>query len=81
MAKPGAIRAVIQKSVESFERASMIDKVFYMDTSRNFAEKYTSETALGDFEDVGENGAYPKTGMREGYSKVIEPPPGSPALR
>ncbi|HIX33488.1 hypothetical protein B5E65_14815 [Gemmiger sp. An120] len=67
------IRAVIQKSVESFERASMIDKVFYMDTSRNFAEKYTSETALGDFEDVGENGAYPKTGMREGYSKVIEP--------
>jgi len=44
-----------------------------MDTSKNYAEKYTSETALGDFVDVGENGAYPKTSMREGYSVTIEP--------
>lgn len=67
------IKAVIQKNVEAFEQMSMIDKIFYMDTTKNFAEKYTSETSLGDFEDVGENGAYPKTGMQEGFSKVIEP--------
>lgn len=51
----------------------MIDKIFYMDKSHSYAEKYTSETSLGDFVDVGENGAYPKTGMQEGYSVVIEP--------
>ena len=51
----------------------MIDKVFYMDSTKNYAEKYASETSIGDFEDVGENGAYPKTTMQEGYSKIIEP--------
>ena len=51
----------------------MIDKVFYMDTTTNYAEKYTSATALGDFQDVGENGAYPLTSVQEGYSKIIEP--------
>jgi phage major head subunit gpT-like protein len=67
------IRAIIEENVESFKAMSMIDKLFFMDTSKNYAEKYTSETSLGDFENVGENGAYPKTSMQEGYSKVIEP--------
>ncbi len=67
------IKALIESNVEAFEEQSAIDKVFSMTTTKNYAEKYTSETALGDFADVGENGAYPKTGMREGYSKVIEP--------
>lgn len=67
------IRAIIEENVEAFQAMSMIDKLYYMDTSKNYAEKYTSETSLGDFEDVGENGAYPKTSMQEGFSKVIEP--------
>ena len=67
------IRAIIEENVESFQAMSMIDKVFYMDESKNFAEKYVNETSLGDFQDVGENGAYPVTSMQEGYSKVIEP--------
>lgn len=67
------IKALIESNVEAFEEHSAIDKVFCMATTKNYAEKYTSETSLGDFADVGENGAYPKTGMREGYSKVIEP--------
>ena len=67
------IKALIESNVEAFEERSAIDKVFCMTTTKNYAEKYTNETSLGDFEDVGENGAYPKTGMREGYSKVIEP--------
>ena len=36
------IKAVIQKNVEAFEQMSMIDKIYYMDTTKNFAEKYTS---------------------------------------
>ena len=67
------IKAMIDQNVESFQAMSMIDKIFYMDKSTNYAEKYTSETSLGDFEDVGENGAYPKTSMQEGYSRTIEP--------
>lgn len=67
------IKKVITDYTESFEKKSMLDKIFGMDTTSRFAEKYTSETALGDFQDVGENGAYPKTGFQEGYSKTIEP--------
>lgn len=67
------IKALIESQVEAFQENSAIDKVFNMDTTKNYAEKYTSETSLGDFEDVGENGAYPKTSIQEGYSKVIEP--------
>ena len=67
------IKAIIEQGVEAFREQSMIDKIFYMDKTTNFAEVYTSETSLGDFADVGENGSYPETGMREGYSITIEP--------
>ncbi|MEG0178460.1 MAG: hypothetical protein RR508_08025 [Oscillospiraceae bacterium] len=67
------IRTIISANVEAFEEKSVIPSVFYMDSSNNYAEKYTNETSLGDFENVGENGAYPKTGIMEGYSKIIEP--------
>jgi len=66
------IKAIINQKRELFEQKSMISKIFYMDKSTNFAEKYTSETSLGNFADVGENGAYPTTEMQEGFSKVIE---------
>ena len=67
------IKAMIESNVEAFQEFSAVDKVFSMDTTKNYAEKYTSETSMGDFADVGENGAYPKTSMQEGYAKVIEP--------
>ncbi|MEG2570931.1 MAG: hypothetical protein RSA70_05795, partial [Clostridia bacterium] len=67
------IRSVISQNTEAFEALSLISKIFVMDGSENFAEKYTSETSLGNFEDTGENGAYPKTSMQEGYSKTIIP--------
>lgn len=67
------IKAVIEKNVEAFEEMSMIDKIYYMDKTTNFAEKYTMETSLGDFKNVGENGAYPVTSMQEGYEKTITP--------
>ena len=41
-----------------------------MDACLNkYALIYRSETSLGDFEGVGENDAYPKTGMVEGFTK------------
>lgn len=67
------IRALVEQGAEAFEQQSMIDKIYAMDTTQNFAEKYTSETALGAFEPVGEGGAYPKSEFREGYSQVITP--------
>ena len=30
-------------------------------------------TAISDFEDVGENGATPESGLQEGFCKVVEP--------
>lgn len=67
------IKAMIEQQVEEFENMSMIDKIFVSDTTGNFAEKYTYETSLGNFENTGEGGAYPRTGFQEGYSQVIEP--------
>ena len=40
------IRAVIEKNVEAFEQQSQIKNVFFMDSTRNYAEKYTQETSL-----------------------------------
>lgn len=67
------IKALIQQNVEAFQKQSMIDKIFYMDKINTYAAKYTSETSLANFEDVGENGAYPINSIQEGFSKVIEP--------
>lgn len=67
------IKAIITEQVEAFQQVSVIEHLFFMDKSKNFAEKYTIETSLGDFEPVGENGAYPKTSIQEGFAKTIEP--------
>lgn len=67
------IRMMLEQGVEAFEQYSIVDNVFMMDETSNFAEKYTSETALGDFEAVGEGAAYPRNSFQEGYSKTVEP--------
>lgn len=67
------IRMMIEQQIEAFQQFSVVDNIFMMDETTNFAEKYTYETSLGDFEAVGEGGAYPRNSFQEGYSKVIEP--------
>jgi len=68
------IRALIEHNVEAFEKdRSCLSSVYVMEKSDRFAEKFTTETALGNFSPVGEAGAYPDNGFREGYSRVIEP--------
>ena len=67
------IHAIIEQGVEAFEQNSQLANIFSMTSSTNYAEKYTTETSVGDFTDVGENGAYPSSSIQEGYSKTIEP--------
>jgi hypothetical protein len=67
------IKMFLEQQEEAFQKSSIIPHVFYEDSTTNFAEKYTYETSLGDFEPTGEGGAYPRSSMQEGYSKVIEP--------
>jgi phage major head subunit gpT-like protein len=67
------IKLMIEQQIEAFQQFSIVDNVFMVDETTNFAEKYTYETSLGDFEAVGDGGAYPRNSFQEGYSKVIEP--------
>jgi len=66
------IRMFLEKRGEAFEAASMLPHLFTMEKSTNYAEKYTSMTAMNGFSAVGENGAYPLDNMQEGYSTVLE---------
>lgn len=67
------IKMMLEQQEEAFQKMSIIDKVFFMDKTKDFANKYTIETSLGVFTPVGENGKYPESTFQEGYSKVIEP--------
>lgn len=67
------IKMLLESMEELHEKESMISQIFTMIDSDNFAEKFTYETAIGDFEPVGEGGNYPKSTFQEGYSKVVEP--------
>ena len=66
------IRMFLEKRGEAFEQASMLPHLFTMEKSNNYAEKYTSMTAMDGFQAVGENGAYPQDNMMEGYAQVLE---------
>lgn len=66
------IRMLIESRAETFEEKSILKELFMFDTSKHWAEKYTSLTAMDGFDPVGENGAYPHDGMQEGYSKTLE---------
>ena len=66
------IRQFIEKRGEAFEQQSMINELFSVSTSKNWAEKFTSMTAMEGFKPVGENGDYPTDGSEEGFSKTLE---------
>lgn len=67
------IKMMLTDQKEAFEAADIVKMIFNMDETGNFAEKYTYETSLGDFDAVGEQGAYPESSFQEGYASVIEP--------
>lgn len=66
------IRFFLEKRAEAFERKSIAKVLFDMHSSNRALEMMNSLTAMGDFEAVGENGAYPVNGMQEGPSKLFE---------
>lgn len=66
------IKMLIEKKVEAFEQHNFIDDVFCKDTSKHFAEKISSMTAMDGPTPVEEGGTYPVVGNQEGYSKTIE---------
>jgi hypothetical protein len=47
------IKMMLTNQSEAFEAESVLDKIFCMDETGNFAEKYTYETSLGNFQAVG----------------------------
>ena len=65
------IKSYLEKRGEAFEERSILKKLFRMETSKHWAEQYTGETAMDDFEPVGEGGNYPETGFEEGFPKAI----------
>jgi hypothetical protein len=68
------IRALIESRVEACEKGkSVLREIYVMEKTDKFAEKFTYETALGNFQAVGEGGAYPQNSFQEGYAQVIEP--------
>ena len=65
------IKSYLEKRGEAFEERSILKKLFRMETSKHWAEQYTGETAMDDFEPVGEGGNYPETGFEAGFPKAI----------
>ena len=67
------IKAFLEENVKAYEEKSIVEKIFKMVESDNYAEKFTSMTSLAQgFLPVGEGGAYPQDERQEGYSKTLE---------
>lgn len=66
------IVSCIEDLVESWQEQMIAPLIFREQSSENWAEGYTSTTAMDDWLPVGENGAHPSDGFQEGYSKIIE---------
>lgn len=65
------LKAFLESRGEAFQRESLLPYLYRMEKSRHWAERYSSETAMSDFEPVGEGGDYPKTGFEDGYFRDI----------
>lgn len=65
------IQSYLMKRGEAFEQASVLGKLFREVNSKHYVEGYSGETAMDDFEDVGEGGDYPRTGFEETFKKFI----------
>ena len=65
------IRMFLEQRGEQFEQTSVLKHLFLMGTSENYGDLLTTMTAMSGFEPVGENGAYPKDGMQDGFQKLL----------
>jgi len=67
------IRSIIEEKVESAEQFMASEHIYVKDDLKGYSGLYTYLTNLGDFENVGEGGAYPIDTFEEGYRKIITP--------
>lgn len=65
------VKSVILEQAQLWESKMLYPKIFKQETSTHAMEQYSSFTDLGDYEAVGENGAYPSTGYQEGFKQII----------
>lgn len=65
------IKMIIKDRVEAFEANSMIPTLFKEIKSNHWAENYRSDTAMDNWEAVGENGDHPTNGYEEAFDKTI----------
>ena len=65
------IKSVILQQAQLWESRQLYPKIFKQESSTHAMEQYSSFTDLGDYEAVGENGAYPSTGFQEGFKQII----------
>ena len=66
------IQSYLLKRGEAFEQASVLNKLFREVNSKHYTEGYSGESAMDDFEDVGEGGDYPRTGFEETFKQFIQ---------
>lgn len=66
------IKSYLEKRGEAFEQASVLKKLFRMQTSKHWAEKFSGDTAMNNWEPVGEGGSFPSNGFEESYSQTVE---------
>lgn len=67
------IRFFLEKEEEAYSKIQTIKLLFNVINSDKYGEKFTEITSKGNFEPVGEGGAYPRTSEQEGFSRVIYP--------
>ena len=65
------IRMFLEQRSEAFDQNSLLKDLFLMGTSENYGDLLGTMTAMEGFQPVGENGAYPKDSMQEGFQKMI----------
>ena len=63
----------LEEEEQAYLKTTQVSNIFTQRKTDKFAEKFSYLTAKGDFENVGEGGAYPRTSQQVGYEKVLTP--------
>lgn len=66
------IMMFIEQCGEEYKKKSLLKELFKMDKVDQYAVEIHSMCSMGDFEPVGNNGAYPRDSIEEGYSKFLK---------
>ena len=65
------IRMFLEQRSEQFEQETVLKRLFLFGMSQNYGDMFTGMTAMDGFDPVGENGAYPKDMLQEGFNSLL----------